>query len=57
MNFGKKFNYKIILLVTKLLRFGMQMGKQKSQYDEETINGWKSQIYIFQLIWTIKKSL
>jgi hypothetical protein len=44
-------------LVTKLLRFGMQMGKQKSQYDEETINGWKSQIYIFQLIWTIKKSL
>jgi hypothetical protein len=39
MNFGKKFNYKIILLVTKLLRFGMQMGKQKSQYDEETING------------------
>jgi hypothetical protein len=33
----------------------MQMGKQKNQYDEETTIGWKNQIYIFQLIWTIKK--
>jgi hypothetical protein len=44
-----------MLLVAKVLRFGMQMGKQKSQYDEETTVSWKSQISKFQLIWTIKK--
>jgi len=47
MTFGKKLNYKIILLVAKVLRFGMQMGKQKSQYDEKTTIGGKAKFIYF----------
>jgi hypothetical protein len=30
MTFGKKLNYKIILLVAKVLRFEMQMGNKRA---------------------------